>query len=63
MSRQNNYTKKQFFQNSMARAQVLQKKRKDIKNIKYGNVVEPDPKVVTGEIIDETVADPEVVEE
>ena len=61
MSRQNNFAKRQFFNSSIAHAKVTQKKRKDIQSIKNGNVVEPDPKVVTAETIDETVADPEVV--
>ena len=43
MSRQQNYNKKQFFQKSMQKAELISKKRKDIKSIKYGNFVEPDP--------------------
>lgn len=62
MSRQSNFAKKQFFQKSMARANVYAKKKKDIQMMKSGEVL-PDPSsVIETEDIQE--ADPEeVVEE
>lgn len=63
MSRQNTFARNQFFNKSMQRAQMIQKKKKDIKSIKYGNIVEPDPKVVTGESEDIIEKDLEVVDE
>ena len=62
MSRQSNFAKKQFFQKSMARANVYAKKKKDIQIMKSGEVL-PDPSsVIETEDIQE--ADPEeIVEE
>lgn len=61
MSRQSNFAKKQFFQKSMARANVYAKKKKDIQMMKSGEVL-PDPSsVIETEDIQE--ADPEVVVE
>lgn len=61
MSRQNNFAKKQFFQKSISRAQVTQKRKKDILAFKNGEVM-PDPVEVV-ETTDETVPDPEVIDE
>lgn len=59
MSRQSNFAKKQFFQKSMARANVYAKKKKDIQMMKSGEVL-PDPSsVIETEDIQE--ADPEEV--
>ena len=59
MSRQSNFAKKQFFQKSMARANVYAKKKKDIQMTKSGEVL-PDPSsVIETEDIQE--ADPEEV--
>ena len=67
MSRQSNYNKNQFFQKSIMKSQMIQKKKADIKSIKYGNFVEPDPKGVvetgTVEIGDRIEQDLEVVDE
>lgn len=62
MSRQSNFTKRQFFQKSMARAQATQKRKKDIQSIKNGNFVEPDPSGVI-ETEDVMEADLEVTED
>ena len=62
MGRQQNFNKKQFFQKSIQRAELVSKKRKDIKSIKYGNFVEPDPKGVV-ETEDHIEQDLEVVDE
>ena len=62
MSRQSNFAKRQFFNNSMQRAQAVQKKKADIRSIKYGNISVPDPTNVV-EIEDEMVEDMEVVED
>ena len=58
MSRQSNYAKKNFFNASMQRAQMLRKKKKDIQDIKNGNFVEPDPTNVKMESEDTVLADP-----
>lgn len=63
MSRQSNYAKKNFFNASMQRAQLLAKKKKDIQSIKNGNFVEPDPKSVVLETEDSVEQDLEVVDE
>ena len=63
MSRQNNYNKKQFFQKSIMKSQALQKKKADIKSIKYGNITVPDPKIVTGESEDSIEKDLEVIDD
>jgi len=63
MSRQSNYAKKNFFNASMQRAQLLAKKKKDIQSIKNGNFVEPDPKNVVLETEDSVEQDLEVVDE
>lgn len=62
MGRQQNFNKKQFFQKSIQRAELVSKKRKDIKSIKYGNFVEPDPAGVV-ETEDHIEQDLEVVDE
>ena len=59
MSRQSNFAKKQFFQKSMARANVYAKKKKDIQMMKSGEVL-PDPSSVI-ETEDVQEADPEEV--
>lgn len=63
MSRQNNYNKKQFFQKSIIKSQALQKKKADIRSIKYGNISVPDPKIVTGESEDSIEKDLEVIDD
>lgn len=63
MSRQSNYAKKNFFNASMQRAQLLAKKKKDIQSIKNGNFVEPDPKSVVLETEDHIEQDLEVIDE
>lgn len=60
MSRQNTYNKKAFFNSSIRRAEMFQKRRKDIAMAKKGEVV-ADPKEVV-ESTGEVVPDPEVVE-
>ena len=61
MSRQSNYARNSFFRQSMARAEMLQKKRKNLQQLKGGEVVE-DPKTVV-ETEDSVEDDPkEVVE-
>ena len=61
MSRQSNYAKKQFFQKSIARANIYAKKKKDIQMLKSGEVL-PDPSTVI-ETEDIQEADPEEVSE
>ena len=63
MSRQSNYAKKNFFNASMQRAQLLAKRKKDIQSIKNGNFVEPDPKSIVLETEDSVEQDLEVVDE
>ena len=46
----------------MQKAELISKKRKDIKSIKYGNFVEPDPTGVV-ETEDHIEEDLEIVEE
>lgn len=62
MSRQNNYARNQFFRQSMARADVLRKRKESLKAAKAGEVL-PDPTEVVEKVSDEVVPDPEVVEE
>jgi len=62
MSRQNINARNSFFRANSAKMNMLNKRRKEIKMAKNGEVL-PDPKVVTGESQDEMVNDPEVVEE
>jgi len=59
MSRQSNFAKNQFFQKSIARANVYAKKKKDIQIMKSGEVL-PDPSSVI-ETEDVQEADPEEV--
>lgn len=59
MSRQNTYNKKAFFNSSIRRAEMFQKRKKDIAMAKKG-VLEDDPKEVVDE--SEVLPDPEVVE-
>ena len=63
MSRQNNFAKKQFFQSSISKSQVIQKRKKDIKSLQYGNIVVPDPKNGVVETEDSVEQDLEVVED
>lgn len=63
MLRQNIYSRNAFFQKSMQRAQSVRKKKEDIKSIKYGNIVEPDPKGGVVEIDDTQEEDPEVIDD
>lgn len=60
MSRQSNFAKKQFFQKSMARANIYAKKKKDIQMMKSGEVL-PDPSSVIESTEDVQEADPEEV--
>lgn len=61
MSRQNISARNAFFRNSMAKNGAIQKKRKELKLYKSGEIL-PDPKEVV-EITEENVPDPEVVSE
>ena len=62
MSRQNTFAKRQFFNRSIEHAQMIQKKKQDIKSIKYGNISVPDPKNVV-ETEDSVEKDLEVIED
>ena len=63
MSRQNIYARNNFFKQSIQKAQVTQKKKKDIKSLQYGNIVVPDPKGGVIETEDSIEQDLEVVED
>jgi hypothetical protein len=47
----------------MQKAQNIRKRKEDIKSIKYGNIVEPDPKGGVVEIDDTQEEDPEVIDD
>ena len=63
MSRQNIYARNNFFRQSVQKAQVMQKRKKDIKSLQYGNEVVPDPKGGVIETEDSIEQDLEVVED